>query len=102
MKLNWKNIGISCAITLVWVAVVALVSESGKTEGITPILNVLTAIALTICSVKAKSSRYKNVASAPAVFIAVLLTGPLGMIFVIYGLLQIKQGLAELKEIKKA
>ena len=103
MNINKKSLKISALITIAWVVAVGLISLlfGENAEGVARILNILTAIALTIYSVKIKTSKYKNIAPAWAVFVAIFFTGPIGVMLVVYGLLQIKQGLAELKEVKK-
>ena len=102
MNINKKSLGLSFVLTLAWVAmlvvvyyvILAVTSDEGAAEGVVKILNILTAVALTVYSAKIKSSQYKNSAPAWAVFLAIFFLGPIALWFVLYGLLQIKQGLA--------
>ena len=103
MKINTNSLIISAVITITWVVAIGVISLlfGYNAEGVARVFNLLTAIALTAYSVKIKTSKYKNIAPPLAVFVAIYLTGPIGLILVVYGLLQIRQGLAELKEVKK-
>ena len=96
-NINWKNIIFSIAVAFIWMLVIVAV-----TMGLEPIMgenasmvaaglcNLLSALALTIYAVAAKTSKAKYTIAPWAIFVAIMLVGPLGVAVTIYDFLQAK------------
>lgn len=101
--INWKNVGISFLISLVWFLcylivgqIISIACDIDVFDAYV-VLNIITAAILALISIKFETKKYKNCSSAIVIFIvAVLITGPC-VWAAIYQFLQIKQGYAVLK-----
>ncbi len=95
MKINTKNLGISVAVTIGSV-IAAVVLSNLFGDGFPMALFLAAAIGLYFYSEHIDASKYRVTPAWVILFI-----GPIGLLFVVYGLLQIRSGLAELKPPKK-
>ena len=104
--INWKNLGISFLICLIYFLLVACIAGSYTDDEkamkiIAQVFALIAGIIMAILSFSVKSGRYKNCSSPVVIFFVIALVGPLGIWAALYQFLQIKQGNVALKEIKK-
>ena len=102
---NWKNVGTSFLISLIYyiflVFLIYGIGEERAARNCRNVINFLCAIVMAMIAFSQNSGRYKNCSSSLGIFFIVFLLGPIGLWGALYQFLQIKQGNAVLKEIKK-
>ena len=98
---NWKNVGKSFLISLLYSIIIGCIASSIDEELLTNFLKsvwFISAAFMSILAFSVKSGKYQNCSSAGAVFLAVFCLGPIGIWWSLYEYLQIKQGYAVLKK----
>lgn len=100
--INWKNVGLSFLMALLWVFFVLFISGMFSVvvddSTILSILLIVTAVLLSIIASNLETQKYKNCCPAWEIFIGIILLQAFGVWIALYEFLQIKQGNVTLKE----